>query len=1453
MMPGSGLLNWLHDVEEPVPGQLRVVAGDLQGDSLSSWLKTLVSDAFYWTDNDLVVQTRSMYGGAPRRDEAVFLLDRGSGVDHFSYFANETTADGITTALLQSAPPRGFFTIGPLAWGGVSAEGLRAGRPRRAPVSDPSTLPAVFVLPGILGTNLKADGRRIWLSWRLINGLAKLKWQGDFKVEPDGPVGSSYNDLIDHLGDTHEVIAFGYDWRKPMTEEAARLASEIEKAMTVRSGSGQPVRIVAHSMGGLLARAVHLIRPLTWQRMLAHPQSRVLMLGTPNGGSWAPMQVLSGDDTFGNALAAFGSLFDDAAARAVMAGMPGFLQLQAGLLDPALGLASESQWKQLAEDDLKQVREHNVWHHDDRQLAPYTWGVPPQSVLDQAVTLRRQFDAQVAVLQPQSDKLLLVVGKEYFTPAGFQLTDAGLEYLDAPNGGDGRVTVDSACLPGVRTWMVDAPHGKLADKASAFDAYVDLLENGTTSALTRLQVPGGRGGERQAVQVVTMPLQPSRPSRRRSGVVMPPAQPADVFTTASSPVPPADVRTAPPLVVSVINGNLRFVKQPLMLGHYRSMALTGTEAAMDHLLQGTMRESIDAGLYPDAVGAHQIFFNRWRNPEYPLRMPRPNAVIVVGLGEEGKLRSTDIAKAVRQATIAFAQRVAEAPAGADASFDLASTLIASGGTGVTPGISAQMIAQGVMEANDRLLRSGWPVVSRLDFIELFLDRAGDAWRALDIVRASDPSRFQLEEGVREGTGPLRRPLDSGYRGARYDFVTAVAQRNSQGDTLIEYSLDTRRARAEVRGQSTQSKLIRELVMIASDDRNRNQQIGRTLFHLLVPVELEPFLASSGDIVLELDPETASYPWELMDTQPDDGTTANARTDPPWAIRSRLLRKLRTETFRENPVGAGSEGGVLVIGEPVCDSKLYPPLPGARREAEAIAAVFEQQQLLLNADALAIVNTLLDSRYRIVHVSGHGEYRRSGGGGVVLSNGTVLGPREIKSMRTVPELVFVNCCFLGVIEPGGPQRSGLGRLRAAFAANVAEELIRIGVRCVVAAGWAVDDEPAMLFATHFYEQLQRGARFIDAVASARHITWTTHRQSNTWAAYQCYGDPDWTLQPGGAAAFRAPSANEGNQDIISPAGLTLALETIAIETRFNDKSPQTQLDRVHALASRYGSRWGSVGAVAEAFGRACAESGDFDGALDWYQRAVAAEDGGASMKASEQLGNLRARRAWQGLDRFKEQERRGAEWEQALREARKEMTAAGKQLRRVHDLQPTFERANLLGSAYKRLAMLEGLAGDMDAWRKTVEMTAEAYRRAGDIGEQRQLANWYYPVLNRMAATLALATAARQQHDLDAGSLERIRAAIEQHHDTDPNFWSAVQAVELSFYKAIATRQLAQDLPKLLARYDDVHARVTSPKLWQSVVDQATFALSAYKEDAVGPDEARARQELLDALKRYASE
>ena len=172
-----------------------------------------------------------------------------------------------------------------------------------------------------------------------------------------------YDDLIEHLAATHEVIEFAYDWRRPVEDEARRLGQVVEAALARRDASGQPVRLLAHSMGGLVARTMQLECPQVWQRLMARDGARLLMLGTPNGGSWAPMQVLSGDDTFGNTLVAFGGLFDDAGTREVMAAMPGFIQLQAALTDPALALDRAATWQQLADDDLRRLRERSRWHH----------------------------------------------------------------------------------------------------------------------------------------------------------------------------------------------------------------------------------------------------------------------------------------------------------------------------------------------------------------------------------------------------------------------------------------------------------------------------------------------------------------------------------------------------------------------------------------------------------------------------------------------------------------------------------------------------------------------------------------------------------------------------------------------------------------------------------------------------------------------------------------------------------------------------------------------------------------------------------------------------------------------------------------------------------------------------------------------------------------------------------
>jgi pimeloyl-ACP methyl ester carboxylesterase len=147
----------------------------------------------------------------------------------------------------------------------------------------------VFVLPGILGSNLKLDGKRIWLGFRFVNGLMKLAWDPatTARIQPDGPIGTTYDDLIERLADTYEVIPFAFDWRRPIEDEARRLAVAVDAALAARNASQQPVRMIAHSMGGLVARTMQLEKPDTWRRMMARDGARLLMLGTPNAGSWA--------------------------------------------------------------------------------------------------------------------------------------------------------------------------------------------------------------------------------------------------------------------------------------------------------------------------------------------------------------------------------------------------------------------------------------------------------------------------------------------------------------------------------------------------------------------------------------------------------------------------------------------------------------------------------------------------------------------------------------------------------------------------------------------------------------------------------------------------------------------------------------------------------------------------------------------------------------------------------------------------------------------------------------------------------------------------------------------------------------------------------------------------------------------------------------------------------------
>ena len=1446
MMPDTPLLNWLNAAPVAIAGELRVVAGDMEGDSLGSWLKTLLTDAYYWTDNDIVVQTSSMYAGAPRAGGASFLLDQGAKTTHFAYFVNPRTVEAVVDGLVTAQAPAGFAPIGPLSWAGKDAGGVRGGAP------DPAK-PAVFMLPGILGSNLAADGRRIWLGLGLVCGLDELSYVPgpQTKVQPDGAIGLVYDKLIRHLAATHEVIEFAYDWRLPIEQEARRLAAAVTLALDARSATGTAVQLLAHSMGGVLARCLQLEAPAVWQRLMAHADARLLMLGTPNGGSWAPMQVLSGDDTMGNALAAFGSPLADRKARRIMAAMPGFLQLQAGLLDPALKLDRSETWAALAEADYERLQQANWWHRyaGEAMQAAYHWGVPPQDVLDAAKALRQRLDDQRDTVLPTfADKLLLVVGRAAATPVAFEEGEQGFVYLDAPDG-DGRVPLQSALLPGVKTWQLGCDHGGLPSAKAAFPAFVELLQTGGTAALAPLALTRGAGGaEHQA-------LVKSRPSRARRST-QPAGSPASVFgDTRPDSEGEGDARSSV-LELRVLNGNLSFVGEPLLVGHYPSSDLTGTEAVVDRMVGGTLHAALSAGLYPSAVGTHQVFTNTRIDPDNPWREPRPHSVLVVGLGEEGELREAELALSVRQGVLSWAQRQVERRGSTGAALpQLAATLLGSGGLGISAGAAARAIARGVADANQRAVAAGWPAVQRLTLVELYLDRATDAWNGLHLLAEVHVDKFALLPQIETGIGPLRRQPDSGYRGALYDLIRAT----TRGEGCIEFVLDSRRARTEVRSQRAQTPLLREMVKAAATDLNDNPTLGSTLFQLLVPTEIEPFLGSADRMVLELDAGTAALPWELLDTGTGAGDDRR-----PWALRAQLMRRLQKTAPPGKPRDASADHDVLIIGEP-----LVPPgwseLPGARAEALAVEAALMQDgrlapekvvALVDQPDAQTVIGTLLSRPWRIVHISGHGEAPTgvevngalppgTHGGGVVLSGKHHLGPAEIAAMRVVPELVFVNCCSLSQYDSGQALREGFDP--SEFAAVVADALIAKGVRCVIACGWPVNDGPAADFARTFYGRLLEGARFIDAVAAGREACWKAMPDGKSWAAYQCYGDPNWVFRSGtGDAQAPKPTGDEFDEIASAPA-LALALETLAVRARYMGGDKAEQVRSLETLAQRFEAGWGDIGAVAEAWALAWQNLGERPTAIRWYERAVAATDASASMKAEEQLLNLRAREAWAQV-----QAAEGATGTQdgdAVAQ-RGVLMGAVTALQDLAQRRPSTERLNLLGSAWKRLALLEREAGSAhrDDEQRALLASRTAYLQADALASTQGEGERAYPLANVWALSLCLPDAATAFGDADRKAL---RAALKAKAAVSPDFWSQVGQVETDMLQAASEGQLAARRKALERGFVDLHAMYRAQRDWSSVADQAALVLGPRAKGR--SPEALAAAGLLALLRSHAAQ
>ena len=1317
---------------------LTVIAGDIEGSGFFGHAKVFAADLFFGRDHDLVVDSRAMFGGAPRTPGgARYYFEKGTATSHFNYFSNLSSAVALVTALTHRGDEvPGFEELRV----GTAPAGVRA-------IEEPGVVlpehldrlapdrPVAVLLPGIMGSRLKAGDNVIWidLSDLLQGRFEELAIRDDDRVGTAGLVERSYRDLAAFLGGSHEVVPVAYDWRREIDGAADALADLLRDLL---DRTEQPVRLLAHSMGGLVARRLRALHRDVWDRLREREGFRFVMLGTPNGGSHAIVGIL----LFKEGILRMLDLVDGDAPELVRQ-FPGILDM----MPPRSNALSGDPGA-----DLFDVETWRRWRRMDPKVL-----VPPEALLAGAKAFREAVDGD----RLAGDEVLYVAGHApEGTPFAVSEVRDGkgrreLRLVLSPKG-DGRVLWDTGIPDGVeeagRLWYAPGvSHGALASEKSLFPALRELLESGRTARLSR-ERPSSRGGIERQVFAVERPL------------ILPDEADLEAAALGAPRKLALADGTSLRLRVSVSYGSLAFARGPVLVGHYERDVIASAESFLDHILDGALRQRHALGLYPGAEGTGDVILDA----DDPTR-----GGLVAGLGAVGDLSPGNIRRGVRQAVMRYATVVAKMDHWPDVDeagrrrLTVSSLLVGTGvGTGISVDDSVQAVIQGVGDAwrilEDVLDEA--PRIRELEFVELYEHRAVCAAEALTRLSHQPLSRQRIELDL----VPRVRPIEGGQRDIpcssrgwfrRLQIVEDQRRFESEGGdgpgagrALLFTSL-TERARAEARMLQTQRRLVERYVERSISETAWRPELAKTLFELLVPTKMKGYAPDERDLLLIVDKVAAGFPWELI----SDGLEGRE----PLSVRAGMLRQLATSTFREGPL-TPTERSALVIGDPRVDDRRFPPLPAARREAETVASLLGKRRWrvepVIGSAPDEVITALLGQPYKLIHIAAHGVYDpdRPLASGVVLGDDILITPAELEQLPAVPELAFVNCCHLGRIEGDDTPPPAWNRL----AANFGLKLIELGVRAVVVAGWAVNDAAADKFATVFYGELFRGETFLTAVKRARRDTYRLYPETNTWGAYQCYGDPSYRLVKG------RDTAEDQEWVWVSPLRVVHELENLRSRARTGSRWEKMcdEVGHVETTLMESYPEWLHLGEVREALGRAWAELVDlsawrvthaqlaerepgegvarklaeerlaFSRSLENLKASLTCVEGGVSFDAQGEVRNLEVRGgtvAWRLERRLLENRIRKAPFElenapeaevEALEEAL-ENELADLQLvtekilgdlladqRRSALLAPNPRRWTWVGSAAKRLAAVYG-ADRLEA----LEVAIQAYRNAMD--------------------------------------------------------------------------------------------------------------------------------------------
>ena len=302
----------------------------------------------------------------------------------------------------------------------------------------------VYVLPGIMGSQLgfTRGGQKpndvLWLDPIDIQlgRLVELELDDDSRAVALGAMSYTYLKITLSLRQAgFDAVLLDYDWRRDVATLGKLLAQRIA------ADGRQQVGIVAHSMGGLVARAA-----------LTHPAgaqvSQLVMLGTPNSGSLGAIQALRGTYSVVRKIAMLDLRHDaEFLAREVFATFPGLHELLPSGPRASLDLFDIGTW-------------------------PTQGPGPARDMLRRSADLTRR-------LAPADSRFHAVVGCNRITATGVALRDGDFEYEYSLRG-DGTVPIALAELEGARHRYLDCGHSDLPLSDRVIAGTLDLLTTGTT-------------------------------------------------------------------------------------------------------------------------------------------------------------------------------------------------------------------------------------------------------------------------------------------------------------------------------------------------------------------------------------------------------------------------------------------------------------------------------------------------------------------------------------------------------------------------------------------------------------------------------------------------------------------------------------------------------------------------------------------------------------------------------------------------------------------------------------------------------------------------------------------------------------------------------------------------------------------------------------------------------------